>query len=211
MAHQEAVRIGNSAALTAHTGTAGTAEMVRLVGTGAGALTVDLVSGDTITVSVGTINAGTINTLKDGTITEVQKGSIAVTAGTGIVTGGSIVVTAGTIAAGTVNVVGKYTSSLGTVTIPTSDTVQSGTTSNTFAGMSKGITLVTPELEGTGTATIQLKDSSGGTLISQAQDESVTAHYGTEVPMTSTMEWVVTANGTQSTDRTITFEVQYEQ
>ena len=55
-------------ALTAHSGTAGTAETVRVVATSAGALSVDLVSGETITVEVGTISAGTIDVLKLGTV-----------------------------------------------------------------------------------------------------------------------------------------------
>lgn len=247
MAHQEAVRIGNSAALTAHTGTAGTAEMVRLVGTEAGALTVDLVSGDTITVSVGTINAGTINTLKDGTITEVQKGSIAVTAGTGIVTNGSIAVTAGTgivtggsiqvtagtmadvtittlpnlpggtvdevsnIAGGTIETTGNWTAYTGTIEIPASDTVQSGTQAVTVDGEIHAVTLVTPDMEDTDQTNLRLIDALGGTLVDTgAQAESAITSYGTIMPMNTTMEWVAYAAGTQSVAKNIIFSVHYK-
>jgi hypothetical protein len=192
MAHQEGLRIGNSSALTAHTGTAGTSEMVRVVATDAGALTVDLVSGDTIKVTVGTINAGTIDTMKAGTVDVLKAGTITKLEG------------------GTVSVNKLWASSLGTIVIPTSDTVQSGTLNNTFEGYLRGFSMVTPAMTGTGTATLTLTDSLGGTMISQAQNESVTAYYGTIAPMTTGMKWIVTANGTQDANATVTIAVHYE-
>lgn len=56
-------------ALTAHSGTTGTAEVVRVVATSTGALAVDIVSGDTI--NVGTLTLGTIatvNNIEGGTV-----------------------------------------------------------------------------------------------------------------------------------------------
>jgi hypothetical protein len=62
MAKQEAIQDNNKvSALIAHTGTAGTAETVRLVASSAGALSVDLVGGDTI--NIGTVSLGTIKTI----------------------------------------------------------------------------------------------------------------------------------------------------
>ena len=122
-----------------------------------------------------------------------------------------IVGVGGTSSAGTaLNVQKLWATSYGTVIIPTSDTVVSGTTTNTFTGYTRGVTIVTPALESTGTATLKLIDGKGGTLISQAQDESVVAYYGTIAPMTTDMKWVCTANGTQSAAGTISFAVHYE-
>lgn len=117
----------------------------------------------------------------------------------------------GTSTQGTaLNVARLWGSSAGTVVIPTSDTVSSGTTANTFVGYVRGITIVTPSMTATGTATLKLIDSKGGTAISQAQNEGVTAYYGTTSPMTTDMSWVCTANGTQSSAATISFLVHYE-
>jgi len=67
MANQDARQDRNQfPALTAHTGTAGTAEVVRVVATEAGALSVDIVSGDTI--NVGTLTLGTIGMVHAGTV-----------------------------------------------------------------------------------------------------------------------------------------------
>jgi hypothetical protein len=117
----------------------------------------------------------------------------------------------GTSSQGTVqNVARLWGSSAGTVIIPTSDTVTSGTTANTFTGYIRGITIVTPSMTATGTATLKLIDSKGGTSISIAQNEQVTAFTGTTSPMTTDMSWVCTANGTQAAAATVSFLVHYE-
>ena len=85
-----------------------------------------------------------------------------------------------------------------------------GTVTNTFQGVTRGVTFVTPALTGTGTATLALIDSKGGTMISQAQVESGTAYYGTIVPMTTDMTWTAVANGTQASAATASFAVHYE-
>lgn len=70
MANQDAIQDRNQfPALTAHTGTAGTADVVRVVATAAGALSVDIVSGDSI--NIGTLTLGTIatvNNIEGGTV-----------------------------------------------------------------------------------------------------------------------------------------------
>lgn len=201
--------------------------------------TIDVLKAGTITaLANGTIGAGTINTL--GTVANINAGSIRVTTGTidaftadipggtidsvsaiaaatintiGTVSkleSGSIAVVAGTIGAGTINTVGKWSSYTGTVVIPTSDTVQSGTLASSLNGLIHAVSMVTPAMESTGTATLTLVDQLGANIISQAQNESVTAAYGTVMPVTSSMNWVVTANGTQSADATVTFAVHYE-
>lgn len=107
---------------------------------------------------------------------------------------------------------GRTETYLGTVVIATSDTTTSGTLASAIDGMIRNITLVTPALTGTGTATMTLVDSLGGTLVAlAAQDESVITNYGTIQPVGTAMEWVVTANGTQSANATVTFAVHYEQ
>jgi hypothetical protein len=149
MAHQEAVHVGNSAALTAHTGTAGTAEMVRVVATSAGALS---------TQSTG-----------------------------------------------------DWASYSGTIVIPTSDTVQVGTLVSTVNGRTHGITVQTPDMEGTDTTTVRLIDGLGGTVIGlAAQAESAITYYGTVQPITTSMRWTATAQGTQSAAGTIKFQLHYE-
>lgn len=117
----------------------------------------------------------------------------------------------GTSAQGTAQNVSKlWGSSAGTVIIPTSDSVTSGTTANTFVGYIRGVTIVTPSMTATGTATLELKDSKGGTLITKAQAEGVTSYYGTTQPMTTDMSWICTANGTQAAAATVAFLVHYE-
>lgn len=112
MANQDAAHDSNKwPAMIAHTGTAGTAETVRVVASTDGALRVDLVSGDTI--NIGTMTVGTVDMLKAGTISKVEAGSISVIAGTintgtiDLLKAGTITALAnGTIGAGTLNTLG---------------------------------------------------------------------------------------------------------
>jgi len=74
MAKQDAIQDNNrNAALLAHTGTAGTAETVRVTADSAGNLGVNIVSGE-IVASLGTLELGTVvsrslHTILDGTTT----------------------------------------------------------------------------------------------------------------------------------------------
>ncbi len=75
-------------------GGAGTTTVKMTIGT-INAGTIDLLKAGTITaLANGTIGAGTLNTL--GTLSNLLAGSIAVVAGTGVITSGSITVIAGT-------------------------------------------------------------------------------------------------------------------
>jgi hypothetical protein len=80
MAMQNALHDENKwPALTAHTGTAGTAETIRVVADNQGALMVDIVSGESInvgTLTLGTINlVGSISTI--GTMPAISMGNIS--------------------------------------------------------------------------------------------------------------------------------------
>lgn len=113
MASQNALHDDNKwPALTAHTGTAGTAEVIRVVATSEGAIKVDLVSGDTI--NIGTLNLGTIDLLKAGTVDMLKAGTIdKLSAGT------LDMLKAGTIdkvAGGTIDMVKAGTINDGTIT-----------------------------------------------------------------------------------------------
>lgn len=117
----------------------------------------------------------------------------------------------GTSSQGTaLNVARLWGSSLGTIVMPTSDTVTSGTIDNTFTGYIRGISIVTPAMTGTGTATLKLQDPLGVAVVSIARDESTSGFVGTTAPMTTDMDWVITANGTQAALGTVTFMVHYE-
>lgn len=109
-----------------------------------------------------------------------------------------------------VKIMSSSTNSQGTIVIPTSDTVTAATVSPSLAGLMRYITIVTPNMEGTGTATIRIVDAAGGTLFSQGQNESVTAAYGSLVPLTTTMKLTATADGTQSAAATITYNIYYD-
>lgn len=100
----------------------------------------------------------------------------------------------------------------GTIVIPTDDSVVVGTLSSTIDGLIRSITVQTPALEGTGTATVELTDDLGGTIVGlAAQDESVITNYATIQPVTTDMEWTATANGTQSSAANVIFVVHYDQ
>jgi hypothetical protein len=109
-----------------------------------------------------------------------------------------------------VNIVSTSSSQLGSIIIPTSDTVTAGTITPGLTGVMRFITLTTPAMTGTGTATVRIVDAAGGTLFSQAQNESVVSAYGSIVPLTSTMIMNATANGTQSSAATVVYSLYYD-
>lgn len=99
---------------------------------------------------------------------------------------------------------------VGTISIPLSETVTSGTLTSGFNGLMRHITITTPAMEVTGTATVNILDAAGGTLYTQAQDEGLTTTYGSIVPVLTTMKFVAVANGTQSAARSIVVRAYYE-
>lgn len=130
MAKQNALHDDNKwPAMIAHTGTAGTAETIRVVASSDGALRVDLVSGDTI--NIGTMNLGTIDLVKAGTIDMLKAGTIDKLAG-----GTVDMLKAGTIdklAAGTVDMLKAGTIDKvagGTIDMLKAGTINDGTITN---------------------------------------------------------------------------------
>ena len=180
------------------------------------ALPVDIVSGDTIKVTVGTINAGTIDTLKVGTITTgtidlLKGGTLAQVTSVSNVASGTLLTlgTVGVINGGTM----VMTQPITTSTIANTIAVEGSTVTsvNTLIGMMKGVTIVTGTLEGTGTATVELKDASAGTIFTQAVTEAASpVYYGSIVPLNTGMNWVVTVDGTQSAAATVNLAVHYQ-
>jgi len=107
MAHQEAIQDRNQfPAMIAHTGTAGTAEIVRVVSDAAGNLGVNIITGEVV-ASIGTVDLVKSGTIKEVTtvneITNIAGGTVETTMGDisggtiDVLTTGSIVVTAGTV------------------------------------------------------------------------------------------------------------------
>ena len=102
-----------------------------------------------------------------------------------------------------------YEALKGTITIPTSDTVQVGTVTPVVRGQIAFMNVSVPALEGTGTATILGTDSIGGTILnSTAANESTIARVpvpGTPTYFDGTLTVTATANGTQSVARDVTY------
>ena len=217
--------------------TIGDGEFSRLQVDANGFLMTNIVTGEVV-ASLGTVNkllagsivvtAGTISDLDTvGTIGVINAGSVVVTAGTvfgsiivtdgtidtcgtiGVLNAGSVIVTAGTVINTPINSVAVHK---GTVTIVTDDTNKAGTLTSTVAGLIRNITQVTPDMEGTGTATTMLVDSVGGTIATlAAQVEGLITNYGTIVPLSTDMSWITTADGTQSVARDVILNIHYEQ
>lgn len=203
-----------------------------------GNLMVNLASGDSVSVTVGTINSGTINagTINAGTINSgtINAGTInaatvdVLKAGTinhGTIDSGTI--NAGTINAGTINsgTINHGTIDLGTIVHPVYSAAQtitvgsgatSGTLTSTLNGMIWKVTEVTPDLQGTpGSAAVFLKDSLGGTIASLGtQVESSIANYGTQVPINTDFNWICNTSGdpdgTQTADVNVVVLVHYQ-
>jgi len=92
MAKQNAIQDDNQIfALLAHTGTAGTAETVRVVADSAGNLGVNVVSGEIVA------SLGTVDVLKSGTVTVSGIESMNSVGTVGVLNAGSVVVTEGTV------------------------------------------------------------------------------------------------------------------
>lgn len=98
----------------------------------------------------------------------------------------------------------------GTIVIPTSDTVSAGTVTEIIEGQFGNVVLKNPALEGTGTATLRLIDPLLGTICEIVSDESTTK-LGTPSfnYYKGTLTLTATANGTQSADRAIQYNIYY--
>lgn len=98
----------------------------------------------------------------------------------------------------------------GTVTIPTSDTVVSGTVVlGEINGLTNQIFFTTPSMTGTDTPKIQLANSSGAVYFdSGTVAESVTTVKGTQVAIVPGDKLIATASGTQAADAAITYDIR---
>ena len=179
---------------------------------GSGNLMVNLATGE-IVASLGTIgslqNVGTLGSLASvavihnaGTLASGSLGTVA-----GIANIGSCAGVGGTVISQPVNGVN---SAKGTVSYSVAGTA--GTLANTIVGLLRYITIVCPDLTGTGTSTLKLKDSSGGTLfISAALADTAVTNTGSIVPMTTDMSWIYEiTSGTQAAVGSVVFNAHYE-
>ena len=99
----------------------------------------------------------------------------------------------------------------GTATIPTSDTVSTGTvTLDNINGLTQTVFFTTPDMEGVDSTNFQVVNASDvAFLTSGTVAESTTTVLGTSVLLVTGDKIVVTAEGTQSADRAITYDIRY--
>ncbi|MBU1092541.1 hypothetical protein KJ836_02650 [Patescibacteria group bacterium] len=99
----------------------------------------------------------------------------------------------------------------GTVTIPTSTTVTTGTvTLEDINGLTNQIFFTTPSMTGTDTPKLQIVNSAGAVFMdSGTVAESVTTILGTQVALVSGDKMIATASGTQSAAADIVYDIRF--
>lgn len=98
----------------------------------------------------------------------------------------------------------------GTITIPTSDTVTTGTQTIVVNGLGKWVNFTTANMEDTDSTNLVITDRFGGTVFaSGTKAESTTFSIGSEFPLHGTSQVVAIAEGTQSGARTIPFGITW--
>jgi len=99
----------------------------------------------------------------------------------------------------------------GTITIPASDTVSTGTqTIGNVNGVTKTIFLTTPNMEDTDSTAMTIVNSSGATFFnSGTKAESATSVIGSEVGIVLGDQIIMTAEGTQSAAKAVAFDIRY--
>ncbi len=99
----------------------------------------------------------------------------------------------------------------GTAVIPTSDTVSTGTvTLDNINGLTQTVFFTTDNMEGVDSTNFQVVNANDvAFLTSGTVAESTTTVLGTAVPLVTGDKIVVTAEGTQSADRAITYDIRY--
>lgn len=99
----------------------------------------------------------------------------------------------------------------GTVTIPASDTVSTGTVNTTMNGLVRYVEWVTANMQDTDSSLLTAVTPYGGTVFSTGTvAESTRFSIGSVFPVYGTVNWIVTAEGTQSAARTIPIHVWFE-
>jgi hypothetical protein len=99
----------------------------------------------------------------------------------------------------------------GTVTIPTSDTVTTGTqVIDVVNGVTKTLFFTTPNMEDTDSTKMEITNSAGAVFFnSGTKAESATSVIGSEVGIVPGDKIVFTAEGTQSASKAISFDIRY--
>jgi len=99
----------------------------------------------------------------------------------------------------------------GTVVIPTSDTVTTGTNTEVLEGQAQWIEMSTPAMQATDSTKIELVTSVlGGTIFtSGTKAESTVSQIGSVFPLYGTMKVVATAEGTQAAAKSIGYTIYY--
>jgi hypothetical protein len=98
----------------------------------------------------------------------------------------------------------------GTITIPASDTVTTGTaTLGAVNGLTNTIFFTTPAMEDTDSTNMQIVNSSDAAFFtSGTKAESTTSVIGSQVAIVEGDKIVMTAEGTQSTAAAITYDIR---
>ncbi len=99
----------------------------------------------------------------------------------------------------------------GTVTIPTSDTVTSGTSTHVINGLARWVDFTTANMQDTDSTNVVVTNEFGGTVFaSGTQAESTTFNFGSVFPLSGTVDVVAIAEGTQSANREVPFSITYD-
>ena len=99
----------------------------------------------------------------------------------------------------------------GTITIPTSDTVSTGTATIVVNGLGRHVDFTTANMEDTDSTNLVITDAFGGTVFaSGTKAESTTFSIGSIFPLQGTMNIVAVAEGTQSGARVVPYGLIYE-
>lgn len=99
----------------------------------------------------------------------------------------------------------------GTITIPTSDTVSTGTQTLTEAQACRTHHLIftTPDMQDTDSTAMSIVNASNETFFSSGtKAESTTTSVGSQVILISGDKVIMTAEGTQQAARAITYEIR---
>jgi hypothetical protein len=99
----------------------------------------------------------------------------------------------------------------GTVVIPVSDTVTTGTqTIGEVNGVTKNIFFTTPDMQDTDSTKMEIVNSAGVAFFdSGTKAESATSVIGSEVGIVPGDKIIFTAEGTQSANRSVAFDIRY--
>jgi len=103
-------------------------------------------------------------------------------------------------------------SRVGTITIVTSDTVTTGTATEVMNGEAKFVEFTTAAMQDTDSTDISIVLSEGGTVYASGTvAESTGFSNGTVFPVFGTHDIVATAEGTQSGNREIPYNILFEE